>query len=613
MRTLSLPFLLLVLFVTADAQTSVPLERAQREFESHDYKRSAESFRQVVSAEPDNVEALSGLIDSLEAAGEWRSAMQPLEHLVALQPANAARINELGRWETWADGNRRKALDMLSRACTLDTSNPQYCTDYASVLAWSAESRPEATALLRKTLSLFPNYVPAMLRLGEILSWSRNTRAEALELYSSALQLDRMNVRAMNGKAQLLAWDGYSSEAMSLYDAAISADPDNVAALRGKAEILNWRGDYKGAQALLERARGIDRKDQRVSAELARAELGMRNYGEAQRIAASLPQEPEYSDVREQVSRAVAPWTEIGFAFRRNGNNLQYSRMQVAVSSPLGFSNRVTFHYTPTLYSVAGDDFNSNFYGAELDSKVNDRLFLVTRVEGDTYPGVDSEITGGLQARYRVSRVWQFQGGFDRSAVDDNLQSLRGTNTLGVLTGQVTSNLFNAGASFQSRRYRFDGTVTYTDGIYSGRNLDSNRRWAMDGNFGKQISGTPYLRLAYGFSYASFEYDADASSPAPRKAGGYFSPTRYLLNYGGLTLSHTFSRQLQIEATGTAGGQNVENSTSAFGNVQFASSFAGRMMWRLGAKDEVRIGYDFLNVYNSFHRHLPSVTWRHYF
>jgi hypothetical protein len=135
----------------------------------------------------------------------------------------------------------------------------------------------------------------------------------------------------------------------------------------------------------------------------------------------------------------------------------------------------------------------------------------------------------------------------------------------------------------------------------------------VDGNFGKSVLGTPYVRLAYGFDYSRFQYDADAPTPAPNQSGGYFSPTRYLLNYGGVTVSHKFSERLEFELTGTAGAQNVESSTSSFDNAQFASSFSSHLFWRPSARNEVRIAYDYLNVYNAFHRHLPSITWRHYF
>ena len=37
------------------------------------------------------------------------------------------------------------------------------------------------------------------------------------------------------------------------------------------------------------------------------------------------------------------------------------------------------------------------------------------------------------------------------------------------------------------------------------------------------------------------------------------------------------------------------------------------MLWRPSAHNELRIQYDYLNVFNAFHRQLPAVTWRHYF
>jgi hypothetical protein len=182
----------------------------------------------------------------------------------------------------------------------------------------------------------------------------------------------------------------------------------------------------------------------------------------------------------------------------------------------------------------------------------------------------------------------------------------------GLFTGQVASNLGRLAINYNNAARRFDFSLGYSDGIYTGRKLDSNRRWSVDGNVGKSLGGTPYFRLAYGFGYSSFDFDAEAPSMPLHRAGGYFSPTRFLLNYGALTISHKLHDRLQFEATGTAGVQNVGSTTAHFDNPQVASSFAGRLLWRISARNEARIQYDFLNVYNAFHRHQVSATWRHY-
>ncbi len=648
MKALSIVCILFVASLSALGQSSSSMQQAHQEFEGGHFVNAARSFRTVISGEPNNTEALAGLVDSLEAAGEWREAIEPLKHLVALQPENAQRASQLGRWLSWQGGDRAAALESLARACSLDTKNPQACTEYADVLAWKSETREQAISELRAVLARSPNYVPALKRLAEILSWKTSTRAEAvrmyeaaveidpnnsallasyadtliydrsqrklaLSLYERALRADPKNTHYMTSEAQLLAWTGSSAAAMQMYDTVLSAEPENVDALRGKAEILNWRGRYQQSHELLESAHRNAPTDPRVSAEMARAEMGLQHYGEAQLMISSLPQEPEYRDLREGASRALGGWSETGVAFRRNGDNLNYDRLNVAASTPMGFSNRLTFQYAPTLYSAPGDTFNSNIFAFQLDSKVSDRLAVTTRGGGESYPGITPQIEGGIQLRYRVLPSLHIQTGFDRSSVDDSLLSLRGTQSANGFSGQVASNLGEIAAHYDNARHGYDFSLGYSDGVYTGRNLDSNRREAVEGNLGKSLGGTPYIRIAYGFSYSSFQYDAEAPGAAFNRWGDYFSPQRFLLNYGGLTVSYKFNEHLQFEATGTAGAQNVEDSTASFGNAQFASTFSSRLLWRPKANDELRIQYDYLNVYSAFHRHLPGISWRHYF
>ncbi len=628
-------------------QASDQLIQAKQAYDSGDFAKAADLYRSVLGTDPQNSDALAGVVDSLDAKGEWRSAVPSLALLVSLQPDNTARAAQLGRWYSWQVGHKEEALRLLKTACA-QSEEPKYCTDYADVLSWATATRPEAIGQLRSVLSRDPNYTPAAIRLAEILSWNRDTypeslklfqsaadrepkngallasyadvlasshehRSEALTMYARALAVDPNNTRAMTGKAQQLAWTGHSTDAMALYDRALAIDPNSSAALRGKAEILNWRGEYDQAAQYLKRAQESAPEDQRVAAELARAQMGLKNYGQAKQAASTLPTDPEYRQLREDVSRALATWTELGVEVRRNRQNLDYESLLAAISTPLGYSNRLTVHYAPTLFSTTSGDFNSNTFGLDLDSKLSNKLNLRLTAGSESYPGISPQFAGGLKLQFRPNSAWEIKTGFDRTPVDESYLSLRGTDLSGQFTGQVASNLGNIELGYNNAHHGLDFSVGYTDGLYTGSNLDSNRRKSVDGEVGKSFGGAPYFRFAYGVNYTAFDYDADAAIPAARQNGGYFSPQRYLLNYGSFTVSHKASDKIQFEATGTLGAQNVESTTSIFDNAQFASSFTGRLLWRVSAGNELRFQYEFLNVYNAFHRHVPAVTWRHYF
>lgn len=592
---------------------------------------------------------LAARVDALEAQGKWREAIEPLQQLIAVEPGNAARLDQLGRWRSWQSGWREESLRLLRRACEIGADNPRYCTDYAEVLSWRTDTRQESIAELRKVITQTPSYTPAVIALANVLSWNRQTlpqarellesalkstpddpallvayadvlasshetRAQAMQSYDRALAMDPKNVGALTGKAQQLAWTGHSAEAMALYDRALGVDPTNTAALRGKAEILNWRGEYEQAAVLLRRAQETAPDDESVSAELARSQLKMRQYTAAKSTAAGLPANPEYRDVQEDIFRATGTWTEIGAGFRYNRQNLDYDRLYVIVSSPLGYDNRLTVRYSPTLYSTSSSgDFNSNDYGIDFATRVGDKIRMNFMAGANTYPGMSSEISAGAQVRYRANPSWEFKFSGERTPVDESYLSLRGVNLAGIEYGQVSANLGTVGFTYNNHKHGYDISAGYSDGAFTGRNLDPNRRWSIEGDAGKSFGGAPYFRIGYGVAYTSFDYNAEDPSAPVGQFGDYFSPQQFLLNYGSLTVSHKFNQKFEFDAVGTAGVQNVGSTTSNFGDPQFASSFAGHMLWRVRPADEVRIGYEYLNVYNAFHRNLPTVSYRHYF
>ncbi len=611
----------------------------------------AQTSANAALSEPQTASAkeLAAKVDALESQGKWREAIESLQQLIALEPNNAARLDQLGRWRSWQSGWRDESLRLLKRACEVGSDDPKYCTDYAEVLSWRAESKQQAVSELRNVTSRSPGYTPAVVQLARILSWNRDTlpestsllqsalkvqpddpallvayadvlagshatRAQAMQAYDRALQADPKNVGALTGKAQQLAWTGHSTEAMVLYDKTLAIDPNNTAALRGKAEILNWKGEYEQAAGLLRRVLEIAPEDQSASAELARSQVKMRQYAAAKATAAGLPGSPEYRDVQEDIFRATGTWTEVGAGFRYNRENLDYNRLNVVVSSPLGYDNRLTFRYAPTLYSTSSNgDFNSNNYGVDFATRVGEKVRMNFMAGADTYPGMSSEITAGAQLRYRVNPSWEFKFSGERTPVDESYLSLRGISVGGVEYGQVSANLGTVGFTYNNHKHGYDVSVGYSDGAYTGRNLDTNRRWSVEGDAGKSFGGAPYFRIGYGMAYTSFDYNAEDPLAPVGQFGNYFSPQQFLLNYGSFTVSHKFSQKLEFEVIGTAGVQNVGSTTSNFGDPQFASSFAAHMLWRLRPADEVRLGYDYLNVYNAFHRHLPFVSYRHYF
>lgn len=603
----------------AQSPQSSILDEAKAQVANGHLDQAIPLFQQVLKQDPDNIAALQGLVDALVAQGHWQSAVEPLEHLNQLRPNDAQRIFQLGQMESWRSGHRNQALALLRRASELDPSNLTYAKYYARVLSWGSTTRLEAMKIYQQSLRASPNDVDLLMAYAEILSWNRATRAESMDDYKKVLAQDPHNAPALTGEAQLLSWSGHSSQAMDIYTQILSQDPNNVAALRGEAQIDGWRGDSREALKLAQQAHALDAGDSAATLELAQAEYDMGHYAEARSDLSQVQDvdSPDYINLKHDVDHALGIYVELGYALRRDGHRLDYDSADTLISAPLGARNRLSAIYQPFRFRTDQGDFNSNEYALMLDSQPSDTVATHAYVVGRTYPGVNSQIEGGFDTTLTVRPSFKLQMAFDRQSDQESLVSTLGADESGVFVGQVETNLGSIGGSYSNSQHHYDLSLTYTDGVYTGENLASNRRWSFDGDFGKSIRGDhPYIRAAYGFTYLSFDHDAEfepGSGASPRITGGYYSPTRYLLNYGQLLFSGNFGSHAKWDFGGFVGVQNAETAFTSFSNPQFASTFTTHLTWSMTTNNELRLGYDYLNTFNAFHRHLFLVSWRHYF
>jgi len=116
-------------------------------------------------------------------------------------------------------------------------------------------------------------------------------------------------------------------------------------------------------------------------------------------------------------------------------------------------------------------------------------------------------------------------------------------------------------------------------------------------------AGGPYVRLAYGASWLSFDYDASRApgAAAPGTAGGYFSPDRYLYQYANLSLSDDRGGALAWRMSGAAGVQAVR---PFVGEVDRRGAWqaSGELQWRVLPTSRVMLGIEALDVYGAYRR-----------
>jgi tetratricopeptide (TPR) repeat protein len=655
MRVLSIAAFLLWAALSLSAQNGPSLQDAAAAADAGRQDEAIGMYRALLQREPQNVEAMSALSRLLEASGRWRDAVPVLDNLVQLQPENSAALYQLGSMTSWESDQRPRALTLLRRACETSGHNAEYCAAYGEVLSWSGDTRMEAITQLRSTVSAHPEAVSPRLRLAQLLSWNESTRREALQVFDDGLKRDPGNVellvasaqvlswngstrplaesrydlvlkespddaRALVGKAQLLAWHNHTAEALAMYRRVLAKDPKNPAALRGEAEILNWKGRYTEARMLATEAHVAAPADPGANLELARADIGLHKYAEARQVISGVTGNPGLQGIdetRQDIRRGLGTYLDLGYITRRE-QDLAFDRPTAALSTPVfGNVSRLTFAWQPTFYNVAGQGFNANYAQVALDSGFSDKLSSHMQIGAETLDNAPVNFDGNMDFRYKARPSTTLKFAFAREPIEESLLSTRGQNALGLgFLGQVRSNLADLGVSYYNNKHKFDVSLDYTDGAYTGRGLDANRRYGIEAQFGEAVhSDQPFIRLAYGVTYLSFDHDADVQTGVPlsRLTGGYFSPTKYLLNQGILNVSHRFSRRFEWGMTGAAGAQNLTNLTSTFSNTQFASSYETHALWRVTPTNEITLGYSYLNVYNAFQRNLYRVSWRHYF
>jgi hypothetical protein len=368
---------------------------------------------------------------------------------------------------------------------------------------------------------------------------------------------------------------------------------------------------------LLNRAARLWPDDASTRVEMARAHMGLRLYDEARgdiALAAGYGG-PFFEDLRREVNRSLGTYMELGYMHRAPIAGLHWNRMDATFSTPLGRAHRLSFRFQPTFYEARESDFHSNEFAVMLDSDWSENVSTRAEFSGTQYFGAAANFDGAFSVRYRARPSIIIESGFRRQSIEDSFTAGRGQVIAGAFRGQVRSNLGFARASYYAP-HGWDFSGGYTDGYYTGRNLDANRRWGMDAGFGKVVHGfQPYVRVGYGFLWFNFDFDAGAQPGAgpPRVAAEYFSPHRFLLNYGAVAVNYRWIPRVNWENGATLGVQHVKANPFAPYDKRLASSVFTSLVWHVNEKNDLRFSYSFQDTFNAFRAHVVRVSWRHYF
>jgi Flp pilus assembly protein TadD len=573
--------------------------RARHLAASGEFRQAASAWRLVLDSRPDDAPALAGLVDALEAVGDWRNAVAPLDRLLALGGSDPARLRQRGFFAIWG-GDNRHGVDLFRRAVALNPSDPASHAALAQVLSWSPATRGEAARSFAEALRLGATSDDVLVAYADLLSWNRDNRGSAGVLYRRILSHSPGEPRARVGLANLLAWDGEPSKALRSYDSVLADHPDHQGALRGRGGALNQLGRHGAAAIVLARALSLAPHDAAAAGELARAELGVGHY-RAARVRMEGRVDPALLDVADSALRATASAAEASGLMRRRKNQLDVGRVTARTTGSIG-SLKLYGEYDRSELRDGAAGFRSEGYGggARFD---HGRLGVLAGGRLRTVQGLGSNQWDGFAGlRWRIAHAVSIAAGAARSPVEESRRTVQGELDGGELRGAVHANLAHATVTITDLPGQLDVEATLLAGRYTALGLESNPRVSLDARAGVVVHRSqPWVRLGYGFAATRFEYNADpAVAQTASQRGGYFSPADYWRHQAILQLSQRFGSRVYGEADARMGREWVRQLDGATATSRNTAVATGSLTFRLGPVLDLQTRLLYVNAFDAF-------------
>lgn len=580
MRTLGLLATLLLAAPLGAQAPDTTLSRARALAEAGAWAQAADLYQQALATRPADPALLGEAIDALEACGRWRDAIPLLDRFLAESPGEARRQFQRGLFGAWA-GDRDAGLSHLRRAVDRAPRNAEF-----------------------------------LAGLGEVLSWRPADRAEAAQVIAQALALDPGNVRAQVVAANLLAWTGRPAAALPGYEAILAEHPTLVAALAGKSGALEQLGRHQAAREALVAARTLAPDDGYLTARLARLELALGRP----RAAASLldgleaAEAPEFRPVRDSVRRALRPYIELQGAAVARERQLDRRGAELAVVFAPHDALRVRLGAQPLEYrdGIAAVRRGGQ-YGGGLAWSSGSAVISARVGYRDLGAATTATWVGGADAAWTAARGVRLEGKWQRLPVEESRRSAFGSFADG--RGPVLADLATVGLVLDRLPAGIVLRADLLAGSHGGTGWARNDRLGASGEMtvGLRAAG-PHLRVGYAARMESFAFSADTvQASVPERAGGYFSPDRYLLHQAVLQASHRLGGRLGWMLDARVGGESVRMAAGEASSRRTAVVVNAAVQARLTGQLDLEVAYLYLDAFDAFRMHQVRAGIRQFF
>ncbi len=296
-------------------QSTAKLEEALRRHRDGRLDEAEALYREIVEAQPHQVDALNLLGMLAGQRGKHNEAARLTAEAVRLDPQFPEAHLNLGN-ALEALGQLAPAITCFENALTLRSDFAEAHHNRGNVLA-KLENFADAIESFDRAIATKPAYAKAHFHKGNALQ-RLGKHGEAISSYDLALQLDPRHAGAHVNRGQSLRALGSSSEAVIAFEAALKLAPSDPTALCALGSALGEAGHPKEAAEILMRATQVD------------PDFAAAHYN----LANTLMTAGRATDALASYDRAIALDPDMASAHFNRGNALQkLGRLQSALDS----------------------------------------------------------------------------------------------------------------------------------------------------------------------------------------------------------------------------------------------------------------------------------------
>jgi tetratricopeptide (TPR) repeat protein len=206
-------------------------------------------YRQVLTVDPNNAQALHLLGGLSHQTGQPSAAIELISRAIAVGPATANMYNNLGEVYR-VSGKIVEAVDCYQRSVAMCHGNPTAHSNLGNALCMLRELDAAADAC-NMAISLDPNHAGASTNLG-IVRFRQGRLDEASACFDRAIAINSSIPEAHCGRGHVLHRLGRYHDAAGSFDEAVRLRPNYAEAHFGRAALLLLKGDYERGWAAYE-------------------------------------------------------------------------------------------------------------------------------------------------------------------------------------------------------------------------------------------------------------------------------------------------------------------------------------------------------------------------